>query len=468
MFERKKYYLHRTRKRILYMRPFPLTKLSPIIVYLLLLPILSISITSGGFHFPNVQAYIPVLRFAQDNGNPTVADAGLKTEMIAQGLELPTRMAFLGPNDILVLEKNNGTVQRIVDGQVSQQPLLDVNVATQVEEGMCGIAVSKNTPDTTYVFLYYTEAEGQDGGTPIGNRLYRYELVNNQLANPKLLLDLPATPGPRHNGGAIVIGPDKNLYVPIGDVDGHQSQAQNFKNRGPPDGTGGILRITQDGNPVGKDIIGSTSALKLYYAYGIRNSFGIDFDPVTGNLWDTENGPGFGDEINLVKPGFNSGWSKYQGIWIRAGGTDEGSNEGPALAPLQPDNLVVFDGKGVYRPPEFVWNHTVGPTAIKFFNSDKFGAQYRNEMFVGDVHKGNIYHFSLNQEREHLILVGSLAADKVAYTDEDLKDITFATGFGGITDLEVGPDGYLYVVSIGQGKIFRIVPEVGGGGSSKN
>jgi len=89
-------------------------------------------------------------------------------------------------------------------------------------------------------------------------------------------------------------------------------------------------------------------------------------------------------------------------------------------------------------------------------------------MFVGDVHKGNIYHFSLNQGRDHLILEGSLAADKVAYTDEDLKDITFATGFGGITDLEVGPDGYLYVVSIGQGKIFRIVPEVGGGGSSKN
>jgi len=450
------------------MRPFALKKLSPIIVFLLLPPILSISVTSGGFHFPNVQAYIPVLRFAQDNGNPTIANAGLKAEVVAQGLELPTRMAFLGPNDILVLEKEKGTVQRIVDGQVSQQPLLDVSVATQIERCMCGIAISKSEPGYIYVLLYYTEAEGQDGGIPIGNRLYRSELVNNQLVNPKLLLDLLATPRPRHNGGAIVIGPDKNLYIPIGDVDGHQTQAQNFKNRGPPDGTGGILRITQDGNPVGNDIIGSTSVLKLYYAYGIRNSFGIDFDPVTGNLWDTENGPGFGDEINLVKPGFNSGWSKYQGIWIRAGGTDEGSNEGPGLAPLQPDNLVVFDGKGIYRPPEFVWNHTVGPTAIKFFNSDKFGAQYRNEMFVGDVHKGNIYHFSLNQGRDHLILEGSLAADKVAYTDEDLKDITFATGFGGITDLEVGPDGYLYVVSIGQGKIFRIVPEVGGGGSSKN
>ena len=61
-------------------------------------------------------------------------------------------------------------------------------------------------------------------------------------------------------------------------------------------------------------IIGDEDPLNKYYAYGIRNSFGIDFDPVTGKLWDTENGPGYGDEINLVEPGFNSGWSKVQGI----------------------------------------------------------------------------------------------------------------------------------------------------------
>ena len=62
--------------------------------------------------------------------------------------------------------------------------------------------------------------------------------------------------------------------------------------------------------------------MNLYYAYGIRNSFGIDFDPVTGKLWDTENGPGYGDEINLVKPGFNSGWGKIQGMWTTEGGGD--------------------------------------------------------------------------------------------------------------------------------------------------
>ena len=77
-------------------------------------------------------------------------------------------------------------------------------------------------------------------------------------------------------------------------------------------GRAGILRVTQDGRPVGHGILGPDDPLNKYYAYGIRNSFGIDFDPLTGNLWDTENGPDYGDEINLVRPGFNSGWKVVQ------------------------------------------------------------------------------------------------------------------------------------------------------------
>ena len=106
-------------------------------------------------------------------------------------------------------------------------------------------------------------------------------LVDNKLINPKLLLDLPAEPKPFHQGGVIMIGPDKNLYVIIGDVD-HFTQAQNYNDGQIPDGTGGVLRITIDGTPVGNGIIGDTYPLNLYYAYGIRNSFGMDFDPVDG------------------------------------------------------------------------------------------------------------------------------------------------------------------------------------------
>jgi glucose/arabinose dehydrogenase len=306
-------------------------------------------------------------------------------------------------------------------------------------------------------------------------RLYRYELVNNKLINP-VLLDLPAIPGPRHNGGAIMIGPDNNLYIPIGDVDGSgmgeasETKAQNYVNGIEPDGRGGILRITQDGKPVGAsgssngNILGNTHPLNLYYAYGIRNSFGFDFDPVSGNIWDTENGPGDGpgegDEINLVEPGFNSGWQEVHGMASIA--ADNNNNFNPT------DDLVNFEGKGKYSDPEFAWIETVGPTALKFLNSDnKLGLQCVNDMFVGDVHMGNIYHFDLNEARTELILGDGLLVDKVADSDSELESsaagngngggIIFGKGFGGITDLEVGPDGYLYVVSIGQGAIYRIV-----------
>ena len=387
---------------------------------------------------------------------PTVAkDPRLKVELVTQGLRSPTSMAFLGPNDILVLEKESGTVQRIVNGKMLPQPLLQVPVSTTSERGMLGIATAKHSNGPTYVFLYYTKDGGGGGRQSLANVLYRYELSNDQLINPKLLLNLPALRGPNHNGGKVVIGPDSNVYVVIGDLRAHRTQAQNVVNGPPVDSTGGILRVTQDGQPVSNRPLGQgTAPLDLYYAYGIRNSFGIDFDPVSGKLWDTENGPTFGDEINLVEPGFNSGWVQVMGIW-----TPEGAIGKETAGPVNsnPSNLVDFAGKGKYRAPEFTWFKTVAPTALKFLNSDKLGKQYQNDMFVGDIKKGNLYHFDLNQTRTGLVLNGTLS-NKISNAPSDSQPTIFASGFdGGITDIQVGPDGYLYILAFA-GSIYRITP----------
>jgi glucose/arabinose dehydrogenase len=269
----------------------------------------------------------------------------------------------------------------------------------------------------------------------------------------KLLLDLHAIPGPHHNAGKVLIGPDNNVYVVVGDVDGSRTYTQNVGNGPPSDGTSVIYRITQDGKPVDNGILGTTSPVNKYYAYGIRNSFGMDFDPLTKKLWDTENGPGFGDEINLVEPRFNSGWVKVQGIWIPQ------TYFGGPVASTPPEGLVDFGGKGKYSP-EFTWKQTIGVTALKFVNSDKLGKQYQNTIFVGDINNGNIYHFHLNKNRTSLLLNGSLA-DRIADTEEERNKVVFANGFAGITDIEVGPyDGYLYIVTFHktQGSIYRSVP----------
>jgi glucose/arabinose dehydrogenase len=390
-----------------------------------------------------------------EEGKPKLFDSNLKITTIAEGLSTPTTMAFVGPDDILVLEKDTGMVKRIVNGKVLAKPVLDVNVANSIERCLCGIAVSKDG-STTYVFIYYTQIEGKDGEDkagkqPIGNRVYRYELSGDALINPLLLMDLPANPGPRHNGGNIIIGPDNNIYVAIGDVDGSfkgpttETKTQNYKNGIDPDGRSGILRITQNGQPT-DGILGDSIPLRLYYAYGIRNSFGMDFDPISGNLWDSENGPGNGDEINLVLPGFNSGWQQVQGLASMEDSFSE-------------SDLQNFDGKGHYSDPELVWVNTAGPTAVKFLNSTKLGTTYENDMFVGDVHNGRIYHFDLTPDRKDLILPQELSSRVIEKpTSPGVSKIVFGEGFAGITDLEVGPDGNLYVVSIGLGSIYQISP----------
>lgn len=423
---------------------------SVIIPLLIILLLIFTSIT----HFYSVRAQE---EFAdtefEEEGKPKLFDTNLKISTIAEGLITPTSMAFVGPGDILVLEKDTGMVKRIVDGKVLAKPVLDINVANSIERCLCGIAASRDR-STTYVFLYYTEIDGKDGDDkagkqPIGNRVYRYELSGDALINPLLLLDLPANPGPRHNGGDIIIGPDNNLYVTIGDVDGSfkgpttETKTQNYKDGVDPDGRGGILRITQDGQPT-DSILGDSIPLRIYYAYGIRNSFGMDFDPVSGNLWDTENGPGNGDEINLVLPGFNSGWQQVQGLASMEDSFSE-------------SDLQDFEGKGHYSDPELVWINTAGPTAVKFLESTELGTTYENDMFVGDVHNGRIYHFDLTPDRKDLVLPQALSSRIIEKpSSPGVSSIVFGEGFGGITDLEMGSDGNLYVVSIGLGSIFQI------------
>jgi glucose/arabinose dehydrogenase len=413
----------------------------------------------------------------EDTNVPRLRDPRLNMELVTNGIESPTGMAFLGLDDILVLEQAKGTVQRIVNGGMLEEPILDVNVNAEDERGLLGIAVSKNwSTDNTYVFLFYTEAEGtEDGGEPIANRLYRYELIDDKLVNPKLLLDLPYLPGPAHNGGVITIGPDDNIYLALGELTptrysegDYRFLSQNYEDGEGPDGRGGILRITQDGQIVdGKGILGDEHPLDMYYAYGIRNSFGLAFDPLTGKLWDTENGPNWGDELNLVEPGFNSGWAKVLGNWtvdevINEEG-DREINKGESLGSV-PDGLIDFNGKGRYSSPELTWDETIAPTAITFLNSDKLGKQYENDMFIGTV-KDRLLHFKLEEpNRTELSLNGTLD-DKVAGTVQDIEDVTFAEGLGIVTDVKVGPDGYLYIVSgarSADGKIYRVLPSTAG------
>ncbi|MGH7843596.1 MAG: PQQ-dependent sugar dehydrogenase, partial [Candidatus Binatia bacterium] len=327
---------------------------------------------------------------------PSLTDSNLEVREVVSGLSSPTTMAFIGPDDILVLQKNDGKVRRVIGGLLQSGQVLDVAVDASSERGLLGIALHPNFSSTAFVYLYYTESStGSDSsGAAAGNRVYRYTWNGNQLTHPTLILDLPVSSGPNHNGGVVIFGPDGKLYVVIGDLN-RNGQLQNFASGPAPDDTGVIFRINADGSvPADNPFAAQGGNLARYYAYGIRNSFGMAFDPLTEKLWTTENGPDAYDEINLVEPGFNSGWEQIMG---------------PDSRDLQGTGDLFTVSGSQYSDPEFSWQNPVGPTGIVFLNSTALGLQYQNDLFVGDINNGTLYHFSLNGARNGLDLESPLA-----------------------------------------------------------
>lgn len=401
------------------------------------------------------------------------------------------------------------------------------------ERGLLGITARKvntNEPGIAKnleVFLFYTEITLN--GEVLGNRIYKYLWDGERLVNPALILDLPALPSQSNNGGKILIGPDKNLYAVIGDLTlsnrtipihedpslirdvlccqrGHRGQLQNIQYGSAPDNTSVILRVNPENglplkdnpfNPANhssvqvtkqlgqnisyswiSDINYNTSLASRYYAYGIRNSFGLAFDPITGNLWDTENGEDHYDEVNLVKPGFNSGWAKIIGpikrinateIDLRAYGYDtwKGLNITHTANATNAD-LVNLPGS-IYSDPKFSWKNAIGVTAMEFLNSSKLGKKYQNNLFVGDYTYGNLYFFKLNKNRESIEFDKNQTglSDLVADDPAERSATVLGTGFDIITDIKTGPDGYLYILSYSEysvdqpdnnSRIYRIIP----------
>jgi aldose sugar dehydrogenase len=346
---------------------------------------------------------------------PSIKDPDFVIETFVAGIPSPTTMAFVG-DDVLVLQKVDGQVRLVRDGVLQPEPVLDVNVASVQEQGMLGIAAVDSI-----VYLYFTESE-QDGGEAMGRRVYKYDWTGSELANPVLVKDMSLT-STYHNGGAMAVGPDETVYLIVGDA-GRYGQLQNHGDEFYPD-TSVIMPVSREGP---------------YFAMGIRNSFGLTFDPYTDMMWSTENGNENFDEINLVKPYTNSGWDVVMGP-----ATDE-----------QLMHIPTYQNY-TYRDPVFSWEESVAPTALSFVQSEPL-AKFADSLFVGDCNNGRLYKFPLNADRDGFAFNTLQLADGVANRGDPLEEIVFGQDFICITDIKVGPDGLLYIVSLSQDAIFRVVP----------
>jgi glucose/arabinose dehydrogenase len=313
-------------------------------------------------------------------------------------------------------------------------------------------------------------------------------------------------PRANHNGGVIRFGPDGKLYVLFGDV-GRRGQLQNLPSGPTPTGlgatvpddqfggpepddahfTGAILRLNDDGsapvdNPffqVGAQMGGEVGAnVQKIFAYGIRNGFGMAFDPITGSLWDQENGEDAFDELNRVERGSNSGWIQIQGPksrllqYKRIEMTSVNNEDFPNLQQFRwgPENIALTEEEALsrlfvlpgsrYNDPEYSWVHAVAPAAIGFLDSHALGSKRYGDLFVGfsvgdDPLGGGLMEFHLRGER-HLI-PGDLVADNWTFGDPRANEKQIVgTGFGVVTEILTAPNGNLLVVSLDQGAIHEV------------
>ncbi len=373
-----------------------------------------------------------------------IYDSNFIVEEFITGLSQPTAMTFVG-NDILILEKNTGYVKLIRDEEIVSKPLLKFEVVSTNESGLLGITSYQN-----YVYIYVTEA---DDGVKIGNNIYRYTWNGNNLIDQQLVNTL-SNESSWHNGGSMTVDLNGQVFAVIGDqMGGGREDTKNDlrllqnHNNGDFDDSGVILKVELKPEII-KPMLDENPLLH-YYAIGIRNSFGLTVDPLTGNLWDTENGPEDFDEINLVNSGFNSGWEIAMG----------------PITEEQNSKILSIEGFQ-YSDPEFSWEKTVAPTGLDFVTSELYNP-YENHLLVGTCSTGQILKFKLNDDRTgfefsspHLQdLVANLIETESGEKEvESIDEIVFGDGFGCVTDITFGTDEFLYVVSITDNTIYRIIP----------
>jgi len=353
----------------------------------------------------------------------------------------------------------------------------------------------------------------------LGNRVDRFVWDGTSLTFDRNLIKLHAfqndgAPTPpnqgdsaqpargNHNGGVIRFGPDKKLYIIFGD-NGRRGQMQNLA-AGPtppeaddqfggprPDNahfTGVILRLNDNGtapvdNPffnLGASMAGEVGRnLQKIFAYGIRNSFGMAFDPISGNLWEQENGDDSFDEVNRVEAGANQGWVQVMGPVERVAQFKQIEVTRPPsdLQQLRWSPMNIADTMqqalarmymlpgAHYSDPEFSWKFAVAPGAVGFINGRGLGPQYNGDMLLGAATPvlagGYLFRFNLTGNRRKIGTDDPRLEDRVAdntnkFDITESESLLFGMNFGVGTDIQTGPDGNVYVVSLTNNSVYRI------------
>ena len=333
---------------------------------------------------------------------------------VASGLEHPWGMAFLPNGDVLVTERP-GRLRLVSDGALDSRPIAGVPaVRTGGQGGLLDVALHPDFEDNRLVYLSYSKP-GPDGAT---TAVSRGRLEGHALTGVEEIFEAQAwSTSSVHFGSRLVFDDDGYLFVTVGER-GRMQNAQDLSTH-----AGKVLRIHDDGRvPADNPFVGRNDALPEIWAYGIRSPQGL-VQGADGRLWESEHGPRGGDEINVIRAGFNYGWPV-----ITYGINYNGS-------PI----TDITERVGMEQPLHY-WVPSIATSGIAFYTGDRF-PQWRGDVFVGGL---------AGQQLARVRLDGRRVVESEALLED----------FGRrIRDVRNGPDGFLYVLTDeSEGALVRLEP----------
>ena len=353
---------------------------------------------------------------------PSVAQSqpSPKAQTVASGLQNPWAVAFLPDGRFLVTERPGRLRVVNADGQV--QPAVQglPEVAAGGQGGLLDVITDSAFASNRTIYFCFSEP---GKGTTNSTALARARLSQDakRLEDVKVIFSQqPKFSSTAHFGCRIVERPDGTLFLTLGDRFSRRDDAQTLDNH-----HGKVVRVAKDGAvPKDNPFVGKAGALPEIWSYGHRNSQGATLAP-DGSLWTHEHGARGGDEINRPQAGKNYGWPQVSfGVNYDGSKIGSGDSAAPGL-----------------EPPLHHWTPSIAPSGMAFLTSDRYGAGWKGNLFVGSM------------KFEYLDRI-ELKDGKVVAEHKLLEDVGQR-----IRDVRQGPDGLLYVVTDSpSGKLLRLLP----------
>jgi len=376
------------------------------------------------FVFPIVTFIAGVLLAPAAHGQPQGKKKAAPTQVhvtkMAEGLSHPWSLAFLPNGDWLVTERS-GKLRIIHEGKLDPEPVSGVPKVHAVRlSGLMEVLPHPQFAQNHLLYLTYTKDVADNMVT---TTLARGRLEGHQLTEVKDLLVCDPWAGDGGSGARLVFGRDGMLYMTTGASNGNAAQE-------PGSLRGKILRLREDGSPApGNPFEGRAGYRPEIYSMGHRNSLGLALNPVTGDVWNNENGPYGGDEINVIKAGGNYGWPKV------SFGREYDGKKLPNTA------------EGMIEPIVF-WSPSIAPSGMAFYTGDRFPG-WKNNVFVGAMLGGAVQGVG---HLERIIFDENWNETGRQSLLTDLKKR--------IRDVRQGPDGLIYVLTDeDDGWLLRLEPE---------